>query len=491
MFRRPRFPAWRLGVVAAVWLLLPTDPPRVPAQYIYLDTNGDGVHTDEDTVGPVGTTTVDIWLHTNVNKDGTVVTCGSGEELGISSYSFVLHAVGGTVTWGAYTNNVPIPRGCFASMFDATDFYEYFCEVPLEPAGLYRLGTLTLQVAGGSPSLLFAPSTPLNGLARTEFGTQCDAIGSNTATFGTQWFDADGARYGGWINPPLLAQPPTMTAAENARTDETLTATDADGGTFIFSRLSGPPFLTVGTSSSQPGIGTGYVRAEPSYDDSGWYWSEVMVSDGAASDFKSFRTHVVNVDRAPVLAPVKAICVEQGEVRSVRFLASDADHDSIIMSARGVPPFGTFVAGISGPYGGYGRIDFNVPPDEPVGSTTMTLVADDGSLADSQEVEVRVAYLGGCSGRAPLVGRVAPNPMRSFGKLLFWTSKVGRLRVTLHDVQGRLVRVLLDDPSAAIGYHQVGIDAAYQYGPSLPSGVYFYRIEGEEGASSGRFMIVR
>ena len=42
--------------------------PAATAQYMYLDTNGDGVHTAADVLQPNGTpTTVDVWLRTNVN----------------------------------------------------------------------------------------------------------------------------------------------------------------------------------------------------------------------------------------------------------------------------------------------------------------------------------------------------------------------------------------------------------------------------------------
>lgn len=41
------------------------------AQYMYLDTNGDSLHTAADVIAPMGVTTVDVWLRTDTDRDGT------------------------------------------------------------------------------------------------------------------------------------------------------------------------------------------------------------------------------------------------------------------------------------------------------------------------------------------------------------------------------------------------------------------------------------
>jgi hypothetical protein len=46
------------------------------AQYMYLDANGNGVHDSGDRLAPNGSpTTVDVWIDTNHNRDGSLVTC--------------------------------------------------------------------------------------------------------------------------------------------------------------------------------------------------------------------------------------------------------------------------------------------------------------------------------------------------------------------------------------------------------------------------------
>ena len=78
------------------------------AQYMYLDTNGDGVNSSADVIAPSGATAVDVWLDTNRNRDGSPATCVSGDgPLSLAGYDLVLGAVDGTVTWGDFMSARP------------------------------------------------------------------------------------------------------------------------------------------------------------------------------------------------------------------------------------------------------------------------------------------------------------------------------------------------------------------------------------------------
>ena len=85
---------------------------------------------------------------------------------------------------------------------------------------------------------------------------------------------------------------------------------------------------------------------------------------------------------------------------------------------------------------------------------------------------------------------LAPNPVAAEGALTFRTIRAGRVRVTLHDVRGRLVRSLLDEVRPA-AIHQVHVDGRDGSGRPLPSGVYFYRVQSYGGTVSGRMTILR
>jgi VCBS repeat protein len=84
-----------------------------------------------------------------------------------------------------------------------------------------------------------------------------------------------------------------------------------------------------------------------------------------------------------------------------------------------------------------------------------------------------------------------PNPMNPSGTLQFTVSKAGPLRVSLFDVQGRLVKVLLDEQAAAVGARRITVDGRDQRGASMGSGVYFYRIESQGGVVTGRFAVLK
>ena len=84
-----------------------------------------------------------------------------------------------------------------------------------------------------------------------------------------------------------------------------------------------------------------------------------------------------------------------------------------------------------------------------------------------------------------------PNPFRRSGTLNFVTTRTSRVRVSLFDVHGSLVRVLMDTSSLAAGTHVVPFDGLGQSGQPLPSGVYFYKVAAAEGSSKGRIVLSR
>ena len=81
---------------------------------------------------------------------------------------------------------------------------------------------------------------------------------------------------------------------------------------------------------------------------------------------------------------------------------------------------------------------------------------------------------------------VTPNPLNPDAILTFAIERAGPVRVRLFDLNGRLVRTLLDDPAAAAGYHDLRID-----GSPLASGLYFYRIDAAEGHTFGKFSVLK
>ncbi|HEU4724996.1 MAG TPA: PKD domain-containing protein [Candidatus Eisenbacteria bacterium] len=90
-----------------------------------------------------------------------------------------------------------------------------------------------------------------------------------------------------------------------------------------------------------------------------------------------------------------------------------------------------------------------------------------------------------------LVAQVTPNPVRAgMGNLEFVVDRAGPARAEMFDVEGRLVRVLLDTPSLAAGRHSIGIDGL-EGAARLPRGVYFYRVVVSGVEATGKVVLAR
>lgn len=83
-----------------------------------------------------------------------------------------------------------------------------------------------------------------------------------------------------------------------------------------------------------------------------------------------------------------------------------------------------------------------------------------------------------------------PNPTASGSAIRFSLLDPTHLRVTMYDVAGREVRHVADQLFDA-GLHEVAWDGRDGRGRVLPSGVYFYNIEGAGESVRGRITVVR
>lgn len=186
-----------LGVIAALAISAPAY-----SQYIYMDTNNDGVCNGTDNLTSASTT-IAVWLNTNHDANGTVKTCSSNgtQQLDIFSYDMVVHQSGtGSITFNSYTNaasGFTQVNALTVAGADAGVGYGAPLGGNLAP-GLYKLGTFNVAVTG-TPSLSFIgestnPSIPS---PVTGFGSACDATTyANTVTLGIDFIDNCGPTSG-------------------------------------------------------------------------------------------------------------------------------------------------------------------------------------------------------------------------------------------------------------------------------------------------------
>jgi PKD repeat protein len=75
-----------------------------------------------------------------------------------------------------------------------------------------------------------------------------------------------------------------------------------------------------------------------------------------------------------------------------------------------------------------------------------------------------------------LAASISPNPLNPKATLTLRTSKPGTLKVSMYDLQGRLVKNIAEEQMAPAGYHDFTIDGTNANGGRVASGVYFVKV---------------
>lgn len=154
-----------LGLVFALLAFL-GDPAPAPAQVMYLDANGDGVHTTADAWYLLERgdepTQIDVYLST-VSPDGQALTCpGTSNGLGLTGYTINLYSLDAPMLFTDVVNRMP-------GMIETTPLvtYPYALSVgywggTVFPPGTYRLLSMTVTkqpttISPGCPALVITP----------------------------------------------------------------------------------------------------------------------------------------------------------------------------------------------------------------------------------------------------------------------------------------------------------------------------------------------
>jgi len=96
-------------------------------------------------------------------------------------------------------------------------------------------------------------------------------------------------------------------------------------------------------------------------------------------------------------------------------------------------------------------------------------------------------------GQGPLVTRlepIAPNPCPGRAQMRYSLAQAGPVSLTMHDLCGRLVRVLVNSEQKA-GRYNVRWDGCDRSGRSLANGVYFCRFAAGETHVTDKLILAR
>jgi hypothetical protein len=91
---------------------------------------------------------------------------------------------------------------------------------------------------------------------------------------------------------------------------------------------------------------------------------------------------------------------------------------------------------------------------------------------------------------ADLKATVNPNPLNPTTALSFTMAHDSRVQVVVYDMQGRIVKKLLDDFRPA-GPQTLAWDGTNEGNRRVASGVYFFRIRAQEGSVTRRVLVVK
>jgi hypothetical protein len=306
----------------------------VSAQYMYLDSNGNGVHDSGDRLGFLGVpTTVDVWLDTNHNRDGSIATCDvdATQPLALNDYYLNLQAAGGLVSFSGFATHVGNPP---IGEFNPHDGIRYgnglvgiFTTLP---PGLHRIATLTITGTSGTPQVQIVdlvsghPQYTMFGTTGC-FGHDFDNVyklaGPNG---GTDWTDVDGLAPAIDESSPVLAAIGNKTVNEGDCLNFTATGFAPDNHPVSFSLIFGQQPPPAGASITTGGQ---FTWCPTEAQGPGVYPVTVTLTDNVTgrTDSETIQVTVLEVNQAPVLAAISNKTVMAGNTLAFTATATDGD----------------------------------------------------------------------------------------------------------------------------------------------------------------------
>jgi len=284
--------------------------------------------------------------------------------------------------------------------------------------------------------------------------------------------------------PPVLTPIAAINLSAGDALDRAISAQDPNGEPLSFSKVAGPGFMTVTTTSPGTGTATGNIHLATSTGDAGTYNATVGVTDGSATDSKSFTVNVCANCR-PALDPVADMTVNERSTADQALHATDPQGFSLTFTKTLGPTFMTVTRTHTG-----STADGNIhlaPALGDSGTYSASVRVSDGTYFtdDAFLVTVNPSLITGVSevGLVSSFGaaKVAPNPLNGDATVTYRTTRTGFVRIDLYDIQGRLVLRLVDESALAAGTHQATIDGRGKNGEKMPSGVYYVRGASSEG----------
>ena len=186
---------------------------------------------------------------------------------------------------------------------------------------------------------------------------------------------------------PVLTEIADQSVSENTQLSFAVSATDPDGDAVSYAASD----LPTGAAFA----GTTFAWT-PTYEQAGVFNVTFSASDGDLTDSQTVAIAVGNANRAPVLGELSDQTVDEETTLSFAVTATDADSDTLDLTASDLPDGATFANQ---------AFNWTPRPDQADATYDVLFVASDGDLQDTQTVRITVNSV---DTTAPVVSRTSP-----------------------------------------------------------------------------------
>lgn len=491
MLSIPRFAFAALLTLAAL-----AGGSHAEAQYFYLDADGDGANNGAEWAPSCDTTTVDVYVVTDRNQDGSPAACGSAEGLP-DLYYYSLHLLGpeSPFTVESLENQIPgmIPTfEPFINDFGVT--VGFSAERTPLPPGTHRL--LRLKVVFTGPycrSMWIAPSScySLPGIT-TGVGIFCRESGTELV------LPANGPGFGYCTDPPnrrpSVTAPAEVIGVEGDPISFPVSVSDPECGAFyLFSfYTSGVPqgAIVTGLGAFTFGKATATFSWTPAVGQAGDYNVLFIAHDPDTWNWW-IPTDVADTTHITIAPAVTTSANGAPTARAGGPYAGVADTPIEFHGATSSDPNGgalhyewAFGDGASE----VGPTPSHRFASEGVYDVTLTVTDEDGLTSRDRTT---AAVSARPSAGTPQVASIMPNPTTSNSEIEFTTTRVGSVSMRLFDSRGRLVGRPFEAAALGVGRHRLPVFGASAT-TALPAGVYFLKLVTEhDGTQTRRVTLLR
>jgi parallel beta-helix repeat protein len=348
----------------------------------------------------------------------------------------------------------------------------------LDAAGVPAGALFTPGAGFTSGTLTWTPDYTQAGGYSVSFTASNALAGSDTTVITVT--DSDRA--------PVVTAPATATVVEGDSITVHVAVFDPDGDAIASLIAEDAPEGAIFTPG--PDNASATLKWIPDFFQAGGH-SVRFTAGNALSGSDTTLITVLDSIPAPLISAPASIMLAVSESLTVHISAEVPSGEPIdSLTVSGLPPGATFTPGEGNATGtltwspGAGDVGTHVL----IFTAYSALVASDTTVIHVIEPTTDAP---GDAAAARLPPRVVPNPIRHSGHLRFALAKEGAVRVDVFDLTGRLVGTPLNDARAKAGPYEVPLGSTSWGAPSLPSGVYFYRIQSPDGVRRGRFLVRR